>query len=88
MPDLSLVTGPSGDVHVGFDADGTFIPFAQVSGARIKQLQDRAADLSELSKSDDPEALKRHDEAAAALPYSTKTKTTKDTAKGSQGGES
>lgn len=71
MTGLHVIKNANGDYFVGFDADGTFIPVSSVSGARVTQLQERAANLAELAKADDAESVKRHNEAAAGLPYST-----------------
>jgi hypothetical protein len=73
MADVQIVTGENGDVHVGFVDGDTFVPFAHVGANRIAQLKERAASLSELAKADDADSQRRHDEAAAALPYTTKT---------------
>lgn len=65
------VENKAGDVFYGIEVDGTFISLGNVPAFRIKQMQERASNLSELAKSDDAEAVARHDEAAEALPYST-----------------
>lgn len=88
MPDLSFVTTENGDVHYGFDADGTFIQIGSVPASRIKQLQDRGAGLAELAKSDDPDAQRRHDYAANLLPYSAGSKAGSKSKASKEGGES
>lgn len=88
MADLSIVKGENGDVHVGFDADGTFIPIHHVPAGRIRQLQERHADLAARAESDDPEEQKRVAEAVAGLPYSTSSKTGKGNSGTGKGGES
>jgi hypothetical protein len=85
--DLHVVTNDAGDHFVGLDIDGTFVPVASVGAARIKQLQERAANLSALSEADDADSQKRHDEAASGLPYKVQATTTSKPDKGAKGGE-
>jgi len=88
MADLHVVTNDAGDHFVGLDIDGTFVPVASVSATRIAQLQERGKELSTLSEADDADSQKRHDEAAASLPYKTQTvnvSTTKPSTKGGAG---
>ena len=73
MPDVYVTNNEAGDYFVGIEVDGTFIPFATLPATKIGHATERAKNLSELAGSDDPEAVKRHDEAAASLPYSRKT---------------
>ena len=76
MTDVKITKNADGDVFVGFDADGTFIPFANVGATRIKQLQERHADLAaKLEKGDEPAK-----QAVESLPFevaSAKTASTK-----------
>jgi hypothetical protein len=87
MADLHVVTNDAGDHFVGLDIDGTFVPVASVGAARIKQLQERAANLSALSEADDADSQKRHDEAAAGLPYKVQATTDTTTDTNTEGGE-
>lgn len=71
----------NGDVSLGLDIEGAFVPFATVSAARIGHLTERAADLAAKLESSDPEEVKRAEEAIAQLPISS-------SAKSEKGGES
>jgi hypothetical protein len=88
MADVHVITNEAGDYFVGFEADGVFVPIGGASAARVKQVQERAANLAELAKSDDPEAVKRHDVAAQASPYSVKGSGKSSTGSTSKGGAS
>lgn len=87
MSDISVTTNEAGDHFVGFEVDGTFIPFASVSANRIAQLQERAANLAELAAEEGEGAKGRHADAANALPYkagSSKSSAGKTTGKGGE----
>jgi hypothetical protein len=88
MADLHVVANEAGDHFVGIDVDGTFVPVASVTASRIAQLQERAADLAELAKADDAASVQRHADAAAALPYTTKSTSTGKPSASGKGGES
>ncbi len=68
MANVETVEHGNGDVSIGVTIGGAFVPFASVTKARIGQLQERAADLRERSKSDDPEEKARVATAIAGLP--------------------
>lgn len=88
MSDLHVIQNEAGDYFVGFDADGTFVSIGNVSASRVRQLQERAASLAELAQADDAESVKRHDEAAAGLPYKVPGKGGGRAASESKGGAS
>lgn len=46
MASVSVVEHGNGDVSIGVEIDGTYVPFSTVSAARIAHLQDRAASLN------------------------------------------
>lgn len=78
MTDVKITKNDAGDVFVGFDADGTFVPFANVSASRITQLQERHADLAaKLEKGDLPAQ-----EAAQSLPFEVATSKSTSSTKG------
>lgn len=45
MPDIVRAENAAGDVAIGFEAEGTFIPVAVVQAHRIQHLVERDADL-------------------------------------------
>jgi len=68
MSDVVKVEHENGDVSIGLELDGVYIPFASVTGARIAGLQERAANLAERSEANpDDKAVA---EALANLPTS------------------
>ena len=71
---VQVVETPDGTRHYGETIDGVFVPFAAVTAARVKQLVERGKDLSSKLESDDPEEVKRAQDAADLLPISVKTK--------------
>lgn len=77
MANVVTVEHGDGSVSAGFDVDGTFVPIATVSAHRIGHLQERAKDLTGKLGSDDPEEVKRAQDAVDQLPISSKTKTKK-----------
>lgn len=86
MANVVTVEHGDGSVSAGFDADGTFVPFATVSAHRIAQLQERASNLSERLKSNDPEDVARAQEAVEQLPVKVKTTRGKKTENTEEGG--
>lgn len=77
MANVVTVEHGNGDVSAGVEIDGTFVPFATVTKARIGHLQERASNLSKRLESDDPEDVKRAQDAVDLLPISSKATKTK-----------
>jgi hypothetical protein len=71
MASVKVVEHGNGDVSIGVDIGDAYVPFAQVSAARIAGLQERARDLDERLKDDDDAAAR---DAVAALPHSSSVK--------------
>ena len=68
MAGVVHVEHENGDQSIGVVVDGTYVPFASVTGARVAGLQERAANLAERAKADpDDKAVA---EAYANLPTS------------------
>lgn len=87
MSDIAITTNEAGDHFVGFEVDGTFVPFATVPASRIAQLQERAAELAELAKEPGEGAASRHADAANGLPYTVTKKTAAASKATGKGGE-
>lgn len=67
---VTVVEGPDGTRFLGEEVDGVFVTFASVTGPRVKHLVERGKSLQEKLESDDPEEVKRAQEAVDALPIS------------------
>ena len=50
-------TNAAGDVAIGVEIDGVFVPFAERSAAKVAQMVQRGHDLQERAKSGDALAL-------------------------------
>lgn len=72
MANVVTVEHGDGSVSAGFDVDGVFVPVATVSASRIAHLKERSDNLSDLLESDDPEEVKRAEDAVSQLPISSK----------------
>lgn len=87
MSNIAITTNEDGDHFVGFEVDGTFVPFATVPASRIAQLQERAAELAELAKEPGEGAASRHADAANGLPYKVEKKSSAASKPSWKGGE-
>lgn len=78
MANVQVVEHGSGDVSIGVDVEGVYVPFASVTAARIAHLVERAAGLQARSESGDAEDEKRVREALDNLPVSSKASSAKE----------
>ena len=56
MASVKVEQNAAGDYAIGVEVEGAFIPFAQVSAARIAHQVERRQDLEEKAKGGDEEA--------------------------------
>lgn len=71
MPSSAIVTheNEAGDVLVGVERDGVFVPFTTVPGFRFEHYRERGENLVERAAAGDAEAAS----ALSAVPATTKT---------------
>lgn len=69
MPTVKVVEHGNGDVSLGFESEGVFVPVAGIAAHRIEHYRDRARDLSERLKDENDTAAQ---EAVETLPISAK----------------
>jgi hypothetical protein len=67
--DLAVVEHGNGDVSIGFESEGVFVPVAGIAAHRIEHYKERAATLSE--RLEDKEDAAAQD-AVDALPITSK----------------
>ena len=84
---VKSVQGPDGTRYLGEDVDGVFVPFASVTSARVGHLVERGKDLGEKLKSNDPEEVKRAQDAVDAFPISSSSRKNPKDDNGDEGGE-
>ena len=75
---VTVVEGPDGTRYLGEEVDGVFVAYASVTAARVGHLVERGKSLQAKLESDDPEEVKRAQEAIDALPVSAKSKPSKE----------
>jgi hypothetical protein len=81
MSGVVVVEHDNGNVSVGFESDGVFIPVAGIQAHRIEHYKERARDLGERLKDESDEAAAA---AVAELPIAVPSQSSKRKSGGSK----